>query len=741
MKVEYNEEKKLFHLYNKHLSYVIGILRNGHLGHFYLGKRLYGPLSEDLFRRDQGRAAMPYVYEGDMGFSLNLERQEYPSYGTTDFRSPAIDIIQKKGSRIVDFKYDLHRIIQGKPPLEGLPSTRVSNTKDAMTLEIDLVDMVLDLKLTLCYTVFPDLPVVARSVRLENMGLETFNIDRIMSLSIDLFDDNWEWTQLSGDWARERYLRSVALRPGIQSIGSLRGASSAQHNPFVMLKRPETREESGEAIGISLVYSGNFLLQGEVNSDGVTRLISGINPEGFSWNLKSKEVFQTPEAIIAYSGNGIGPLSRTFHDLFHLYLIPEKWQKSPRPVLINNWEATYFNFNEEKILSLAKSAKSLGIELFVLDDGWFGSRNNDTQGLGDWFVNTKKLPGGIAGIAEKIESMGMKFGLWIEPEMVNKDTEFFKCHPDWLIGDPKRTYSHQRNQYVLDFSRKEVVDAIFDQLTKVLDDVPISYIKWDMNRNITEPFSSSLTAEKQGELFHRYILGVYNLYERLINRYPDILFESCASGGGRFDPGLLYYAPQTWTSDNTDAIERLKIQYGTSMVYPISSMGSHVSAVPNHQVLREAPLKIRGDVAYFGTFGYELDLTILSEEEMSEIRKQVEFFKEYRSLIHHGSFYRLLSPFENSGNETAWMVVSKDRSEAIVGWYQILANANRGLFKLKLTGLDSKKMYQISDHKEPISGSILMDFGILMNPAHTGLDLDNSYGGDYQSRIWTIKAV
>ncbi len=741
MRVEYDKEKKLFHLYNKHFSYVIGVLTNGHLGHFYLGKRLYGPLYEEWFRRDQNRAAVPYVYEGDMGFSLNLERQEYPCYGTTDFRAPAIDILQKKGSRVVDFKYENHRVIQGKPPLDGLPSTWVSNEMEALTLEIDLVDMVLDLKLTLRYTIFRNLTVITRNSRLENMGRETFIIDRIMSLSIDLFDDNWEWVQLSGAWARERCLYSAPLRPGIQAIDSRRGASSAQHNPFVMLKRPETKEENGEAIGLSLVYSGNFLMQGEVNSDGVARLISGINPEGFSWNLKPQTVFQSPEAILAYSTQGVGALSRTFHDLFRQHLIPEKWRKTPRPVLINNWEATYFDFDEDKILELAKSAKELGAELFVLDDGWFGTRNDDTQGLGDWFVNREKLPNGIEGLAKKIENMDMKFGLWIEPEMINKNTKLFEEHPDWLIGDPERRYSHQRNQYVLDFSRKEVVDAIFDQLTKVFDNVPVSYIKWDMNRNITEPFSSNLSQEKQGEVLHRYILGVYNLYERLINRYPNILFESCASGGGRFDPGLLYYAPQTWTSDNTDAIERLKIQYGTSIVYPLSSIGSHVSAVPNHQVLRETPLRIRGDVAYFGTFGYELDVNMLSEEEKQEIEDQIKFFKKYRELIFNGNFYRLLSPFKGDGNETAWMIVSQDQSKAIVGWYQTLARANRGLFKLKLSGLDSERMYEISEQQESISGSILMNFGMIMGPAYNGQGLNNSYGGDYQSRVWTIKAT
>src|SRR5699024_10804683 len=434
----------------------------------------------------------------------------------------------------------------------------------------------------------------------------------------------------------------------VQAVYSLRGCSSHNYNPFLALKREETTEGNGEVYGFSLVYSGNFLAQADVDTYDTTRVTMGIHPDTFSWNLKPGETFQTPEAVMVYSDHGLNGMSQAYHTLYRSRLARGFWRDRERPVLINNWEATYFDFDEDKILEIVKTAKELGVELFVLDDGWFGKRNDDTSSLGDWYPNLEKLPDGITGVARRVEEMGLKFGLWFEPEMTNKESRLYREHPDWILSVPGRKVSVGRNQYVLDFSREEVVNAIFEQMKKVLTEAPISYIKWDMNRSMSEVYSAGAGAKDQGKVMHKYILGVYRLYDMLTKEFPEILFESCASGGARFDPGLLYYAPQCWTSDDTDAVERCKIQYGTSFVYPVSSMGAHVSAVPNHQLLRNTSLETRANVAYFGTFGYELDPNRLTEEEKEEVKAQITFMKQYRHLIQYGTFYRLLSPFEGN---------------------------------------------------------------------------------------------
>lgn len=435
-------------------------------------------------------------------------------------------------------------------------------------------------------------------------------------------------------------------------------------------------------------------------------------------------------------------MSQTYHDLYRSRLVRGYWRDRIRPILINNWEATYFDFNEEKVMTIAETANDLGIELFVLDDGWFGERHSDNSSLGDWFENNEKLPNGIEGLSKKITSLGMKFGLWFEPEMICKDTKLFEEHPDWVIKTPNRNASHGRNQFILDFSRDEVVEHIFALMDQILSKSEISYVKWDMNRYITEPYSLSLNVDQQGEFFHRYILGVYKLYEKLIHKYPEILFESCAGGGGRFDAGMLYYAPQAWTSDDTDAVERLKIQYGTSMAYPLYSMGSHVSEVPNHQVGRMTSIESRANVAYFGTFGYELDITKLNDEEKEKIREQVAFFKEQRALIRNGQFYRLLSPFES--NEVSWMVVSKDKKEAIVGYYKVLAKPNDKYYRIKLEGLDPNKLYSIEGRQTQHYGDELMNIGIVLGEDYT--DRAGEYWSrekttDFSSMIFVIKEV
>lgn len=738
MPITYNEKSREFHLYNNKISYLIKILANEQLGQLYFGKRIPNRKNHDYLVENTYRPVTSYVFDDDYSFSLGNVKQEYPAYGTTDQRRPALDIKQPNGSRITDFKYVSHKIYAGKRKLTGLPATYVENESEATTLEINLYDELIQVTLCLQYTIFENSAAIVRSVKFSNDSDQKYQLKTALSLNLDLPDANYEWLQFSGAWGRERHLHKTPLRPGIQAINSARGASSHMQNPFVILKRPFTTEEQGEALGVSFVYSGNFLAQAEVDEYSVTRLQIGIDPFQFSWCLKPNETFQTPEAILAYTSEGLNQLSQTFQKLYTTRLARGYWRDKERPILINNWEATYFDFTEEKLLSIAKKAKELEIELFVLDDGWFGERTKETAGLGDWYVNRNRLKNGISGLSRKIHDLGMMFGLWLEPEMVNKDSDLYRKHPDYIIETPKRHASHGRKQYVLDFSRKEVVDNIYEQLVKILDEDEIDYIKWDMNRNITECYSIAYPPEQQGEIMHRYILGVYNLYERLIERYPKILFESCASGGGRFDAGMLYYAPQAWTSDDSDAIERLKIQYGTSFGYPQSMMGAHVSASPNEQLGRNTPLKIRGDVAFFGAFGYELDLDKLSSTELASIKKQIELMKKYRSIFQYGTFYRLKSPFE--GNIVSWMVVSEDKSQAIVGYYKILNDVNCEYRRLYLPGLEADTLYNVQEelgsYLGNFTGDELANIGLVTTDASAGQNQETT---DFYSKLFILE--
>jgi alpha-galactosidase len=491
---------------------------------------------------------------------------------------------------------------------------------------------------------------------------------------------------------------------------------------------------------MSLVYSGNFEMLAEVDNHGVTRLQAGIHSTDFDWKLEPGAEFQTPEALLVWSDEGLNGMSQTYHRLYQKRLVRGQWREKVRPILINNWEATYFDFTEEKLLTIADKAAECGIELFVLDDGWFGARTSDYAGLGDWTVNRDRLPNGIDGLAEKIEARGMKFGIWVELEMVNEDSDLYRAHPDWVLSVPGRRKSLGRSQCVLDFSRKDVIDNIYGQMEAILASGKVSYVKWDMNRSITECWSHALPADQQGEVFHRYILGLYDLYERLTAKFPHVLFESCASGGNRFDPGMLYYAPQTWASDNSDAVERQKIQYGTSMCYPVSSMGSHVSVVPNHQVNRMTPLHTRANTAYFGTFGYELDLNKLTEEEIAEVKEQVAFMKEYREILQFGTFYRLQSPFE--GNVTVWMSVSADKKTAIVGWYRTLNRVNYRFERVKLAGLLPDALYENSCSGARCYGDELMNYGLITTDGTAGEpNAENGLTTDFDSRIYVLKAV
>lgn len=740
MPIIYNEKTREFHLYNQEISYIIKILDNDQPGQLYYGKRLTHREDFSHLFEYAMRDMSPYAFEGNSTFSLENIKQEYPTFGCGDMRFPAYEIERENGSHVVEFVYKEHKIYNGKPKLEGLPATYVESDDEAQTLELVLEDTSINTRIVLLYTIYEAFPVIARSVRFECDSDEKITLLSAMSACVDLPDKDYEMIDLAGVWARERHVRRHKLDYGIQSIYSMRGCSSYQFNPFLALARENADEFQGQVYGFSLVYSGNFLAQTEVDNYDTARVLMGIHPNGFKWTLGKGESFQTPEMVMVYSEAGLNGMSQTFHKLYRTRLARGTWRDKVRPILINSWEAFYFDFDAPKLLGLADVAADLGMELFVLDDGWFGKRDDSTSSLGDWYPNEEKLKGTLKELAEKINAKGLKFGLWIEPEMTNKDSDLYRAHPDWILAEQGKRICHSRTQYVLDFSKKEVREYIGDMLENLLAEVPVSYIKWDMNRTFSEVFSNGNDREYQGKVCHKYILGVYELYERLTSRFPHVLFESCASGGARFDPGMLYYAPQGWTSDDTDAIERLKIQYGTSMVYPVSCMGSHVSASPNHQTNRVTPIETRADVAYFGTFGYELDLLKLGEEDKAEIRRQIAFMKEKRDLIQKGTFYRLKSPFE--GNETAWMIVSEDQKKALVGYYRVMQPVNVGFKRLKLKGLKEGICYKVSGYNYDCYGDELMQVGMILSDSASGVWKKGvNDKGDFQAEVFEIVAV
>lgn len=729
MPIEYLPDSKTFFIHADDTTYALKVLPHGYLAHLYWGARV---ASQDLdfvlqFRH---RPFSPNPNGTGLDFSLDTISLEYPVYGTGDFRSPALEIFQPEdGSRIVDLRFKDHQILSGKPPLPGLPATWVETPAEAQTLIIGLEDAKLGLRVELTYTAFADHSAITRSAKIIHRGKAPVSIRRILSCSVD-FPSNYtggEFLHLSGAHARERELFRAPLHPGVQSIESRRGSSSHQQHPFIALTRPDTTEDQGEVYGFSFVYSGNFLGLVERDADYGCRLQLGINPFDFSWKLEPGAEFQAPETVLVFSDQGLGKMSRTYHRLYRTRLCRGEWQDKPRPILVNNWEATYFDFNATKLEKIADAAADLGIELFVLDDGWFGRRDDDTTSLGDWFVDKRKLPGGLEDLAARIQAKGLSFGLWFEPEMVSVKSDLYREHPDWCLHVPDRPRTEGRNQLTLDFSRQDVRDEIYRQMATILRTVPISYVKWDMNRHMTEVGSAASSAEGQQEIVHRYILGLYDFMEKLTSEFPHILFEGCAGGGGRFDPGILYYMPQIWTSDNTDAISRLRIQHGTSIAYPWSAISAHVSVVPNHQVGRMAPFKTRGDVAFTGAFGYELDLSLLSDEDREEVKRQTAFYKQIRPLLLRGDLYRLCNPFES--NEAAWMVVSPSKDEALVTHVNILALPTASQRFRRLKGLDPDAKYQVG--KLTCTGDALMNVGLPI-PYPTG---------DFASCQWHLTKV
>ena len=747
MTIHWDPAAREWQLANGRVSFAMRVLENGWLGHLHAGAPL--------------RAGRPLRHLGPTEFTGFTNRVgepvalEVPVPGVGDFRVPALVVEGPDGSTVLDLGYAEHRILPGKPELPGLPSTYAEDPAEAETLEIDLRDEPTGLLVTVRTTLFADRPVLARSLTLANGGGAALTVRCAMSAVLDLPDADWRLVTLSGTWARERHVHDRALVTGRQSVGSLRGASGLEHNPFLALRREHTTEDAGEALGLSLVYSGNFLAEAEVDPLRTTRLRIGIHPEAFAWRLEPGATFTTPEAVLAWSGDGLGGLSEAFHGLYGRRLVRGPWRDRPRPVVLNNWEATYFDFDHDRIVAIAAKARALGVELFVLDDGWFGRRDNDDSSLGDWVVDRRKLPGGLEALVRDVRALGLRFGLWIEPEMVSPDSDLFRAHPDWAIGVPGRGRTEHRQQLVLDLSRPEVVDHLGEALVAVLSSAPIDYVKWDMNRNITEPWTPSLPADRQGEFHHRYILGVYELYRRLTARFPDILFESCASGGGRFDPGLLAYAPQAWTSDDTDAVERLAIQWGTSLAYPVSSMGAHVAAVPNHQTGRITPLFTRAAVAMFGAFGYELDPTAMTDADQAEVGRQIAWYLERRELLQYGRFLRLRSPFEGDGNETAWMVVDATGDRAVVGHYRVLAHPQPVRNRLRLRGLDPAARYRVTtwtDGFEAPAGTVeragdeLMAVGLGIEPpdpmpAGATFDAIRFVRGDFAARLFELRRV
>ena len=687
-----------FHLQGRNISYIMAVDSFGNLIHIHYGRKLHD--------KDYDKTNTKYVnwaaYD-ENNITLENTQQEYPSYGHTDLRNPAYTVKNVDGNSISQLKYKDYTIKENYiPEIEGMPSLFIEN-KSAQTLEITLEDKISGVEVVLSYSVFDDYDVILRNTRIHNISDSTIEIDSAYSANLDIAKGNYDLIYFSGGWGREREFCRSEIQQGAKiDISNARGGSGHTLNPFIMVSEHNADEDKGNVYGFSLIYSGNHSSMIECDQYGNIRVQQGINPFMFKWTLEKGESFATPQCVMCYSENGIGGLSRELNDVYRTNLCRSKWADKDRPILINNWEATYFDFDEDKLLSIAKRAKEAGVELFVLDDGWFGTRNDDFSGLGDWTVNYDKLPSGIDGLAKKINDIGLKFGLWFEPEMVNPDSDLYRAHPDWAISVPNRISSLSRNQLILDLSRDDVCDYIITAVSDVLKSANIEYVKWDMNRPMTDmPYEG---------YNHKYTLGFYKIMDAITGAFPNILFEGCSGGGGRFDAGVLAYMPQIWTSDNSDAAARLKIQYATSMGYPVSAISAHVTAVPNHQNGRITSLKMRADTAYAGVFGYELDITKMSDTELAEIKKQVETDKKLRTLMRTGDFYRILSPYET--NYCSWEMVSKDKKEVFFYSAKIFSVANSHDIRIKLKGLDAEAKYMDTVTGEVYGGDELMYYGV-----------------------------
>ncbi len=709
MGIEFLKNENIFHLSGGDVSYILKIYKNAFPMHLYWGKRLSDPaISWYLEAPYRRKKLLEGTQPDDPMFLHEFWPYEYPEYGMSDYRPAALEVVGQDGCCISELRYEDYEILEGSVELPGLPSVWAEK-EDAQTLKLILKDQILQLQAELYYTVFENTGAITRHTVLKNLGKDSLKIKKALSMSLDMKHAPYEMLQLSGTALREHWIERRKLGIGETYLESTRGISSHQENPFFALVEKETTEQNGDAYGVTLVYSGNFLAGVSCDMYRSARVQIGIHPGNFGWKLEAGEEFVTPQAVLSYSPKGLNGMSSKFHDLFLNHLYKGKFQHAPRPIVINTWEAAYFNFDHQTVLELAKKAAKAGIEMLVLDDGWFGHRDDDTTSLGDWFENSRKLPKGLKGLAEDVNALGMQFGLWFEPEMVSPDSELYRNHPDWCIHINGRKRSQWRHQLYLDLSRKEVQDYIIDSLSHVLSSANISYVKWDCNRRISEPGSEGLPPERQDELLHRYVLGLYHVMDVLTKRFPDVLFENCASGGARMDAGMMYYFPQTWASDNSDAVCRLKIQYGTSLCYPPVMTTSHISASPNHQMLRQTPLDFRAAVSYPFNLGYELNLCKMSDEEIEKISEQTALYKKIRPLVQGGKFYRLLSPFE--GNQTAWMTVSQDEKEFLVWYYKDFADPEEAYINVRLTGLEEKAHYQ-DEGGNVYSGDMLMNLGL-----------------------------
>lgn len=704
MPITLDEKRKIFKLDTLDSTYAIGI-REGYLIHLYYGKKIPDDNLLDLpFRGYFATISPKNVHVDDYKFSLDVQPMEYSCNGSGDYRLAALSIKDSMGRTTTDIRYLDHKIYDGKPKLKGLPATYCNDDSEAQTLELITIDKFTGAKVTLYYTAFANYSVVTESVKVENTGKETFEIEKVASCCVNFPSMDYNMINLSGVWSRERRVITRHLAHGIQSVASKRGSSSHNHNPFVALVDDKGGEDFGDAFGFNLVYSGNFSADIETDYLDCTRLVMGINPIDFTWVVEPGDEFQSPEVVMVYSDSGMGKMSRTFHDLYNNNLIRGEWKNKKRPLLINSWEGSGFDFDQETLVRYAKEAKKLGIELLVMDDGWFGHRDSDNSSLGDWFVNESKLKGGLTKLIERVNAEGVQFGIWYEPEMISEDSELYKAHPDWCVHVEGREQSPARQQYVIDMTRQDVRDCIFNQMYDVLSKNNIAYLKWDYNRAITEPASVMLDARHSKEFFHRFILGTYELMDRITSAFPHILFESCAGGGGRFDAGMLYYMPQAWASDNTDPIERLTIQFGTTMCYPASSMGAHVSACDR------TGIETKAAVAMAGTFGYELDPKEMSEEDKEKVKEQVKNYHRYYNVIHFGDLYRIIAPTDDEF-KCAWEYVAKDKSEALLT-VVIKNRAPHDFLLIKMKGLDPEKMYRDETDGEIYSGALLMNAGI-----------------------------
>ena len=728
MAITYNEQLEIFKLDTANTSYMIGIVdEEQFVGHIYYGAQIRMQDAAYLMRTAEN-PLVPSINNRERCSFLDTFPMEYQGHGAGDYREGCIRVKTKSGHSVVGLQYESYKILDEKPALEGLPSSFAGN-EACQTLVLTCKDSILDLEVELLYSVFEKEDIITRSVRVINHSADPIYLTKVYSACVDMDDRDYEWLTLHGSWARERQIERKKLGYGKQSVGSVRGESSHQEHPFIAWMDPDTTQTQGDVYAMHFVYSGNFQAQIEKSQFESIRVTMGINAEDFCWKLKQGECFTAPEVVLTFSSEGMGNMTRNLHDFYRDHMIRSKYTHMKRPILINNWEATYFDFNTEKLLSIAKRASELGIEMLVMDDGWFGHRNDDSTSLGDWFVNEEKITGGLKYLVDEVNKLGLKFGIWMEPEMISPDSKLYEQHPDWAIAVPGRTATLSRNQYVLDLSRKEVRDYVYDMISNILHSANIEYVKWDMNRQLSDMGSYELPADRQGELYHRYVLGVYELQERLITEFPDLLLENCSGGGARFDPGMLYYSPQIWCSDDTDAVERLKIQEGTALMYPLSAMGAHISVCPNHTVGRNTPFETRGNVALAGTFGYELDITKIPEKDQEMIPQQVQMYHKYNDLVREGDYYRIASYRENREFD-CYLVTAKDKREALVTFVQVIGRPNYHSRCIRLQGLDSKMDYRIEGTDHVYGGDLLMN---------AGLQVENLWG-DAQSKLYHLIA-